>query len=306
MIQRVAPQVQSQDGIHPRRLDAAPAAVGFLSLHDPPLGFAQGVFAKGGEGRGGHQLLVGEAEQLVKALQRAAPSGQRELLSLSGGGICVQLADGEGQRASRAVGAYDGERHDGLAGPAGEVVDIQREPRRQQDHFGQQSGKLVPRPFAEERHPDASEDSGALQTARIQDELAGCFHVGGVCGVASQTQGYIGLGGDGDVLRAFVIGRPGAVVSLAVADPAGGGSQGVFAQDAEELAEQEVFGFYGGVGFQVAFPPAVWVLAVQQGVYAFVAGFSGRVGCCEICGGFGHLCSVGGLMVCGIGVTSAG
>ena len=109
-----------------------------------------------------------------------------------------------------------------------------------------------------------------------------------VCRVAGQTQGCIGFGGDGDVLGAFVVGRPSAVVSLAVANPAGCGCQRVFVQDAEELAEQEVFGFYGGIGFQVALPPAVRVLAVQQSVYAFVAGVSGRVGDFQIGGGLGH------------------
>ena len=165
VIHRIPPQVQRQDGIHPRGLDAAPAAVGFLSLHYPPLGFAEGVAAEGGEGRGGHQLLIGEMQQAIEALERAAPCGQRERLSLSGRGVCAEFVDAEGQRTDGAVGAHDGERHDGLAGPAGEVVDIQRAPRRQQDHFGKQSGEIVPRPFAEERHPDAGEDSGALQAA---------------------------------------------------------------------------------------------------------------------------------------------
>ena len=74
-----------------------------------------------------------------------------------------------------------------------------------------------------------------------------------------------------------------------MADPAGSGCERVFVQDAEELAQQEVFGFYGGVGFQVALPPAVRVLAMQQSVYAFVTGRSCSIGDLRICGGLGHL-----------------
>ena len=66
MIQRVAEQVQGQDRVDPRRLDAAPSAVGLLAGDDPLGGAAHG--AERGPG------LTGGA---VVELQRPVQHGER-------------------------------------------------------------------------------------------------------------------------------------------------------------------------------------------------------------------------------------
>ena len=71
------------------------------------------------------------------------------------------------------------QQHDRLPRPAGEVVDVERAPRRQQDDFGRQRGQVVPRPLPEEREPDARENPRGLDTAQLAGEGRGAAHHGG-------------------------------------------------------------------------------------------------------------------------------
>ena len=79
-----------------------------------------------------------------------------------------QLVDPERQRAHRAVGGHHGERHDRLARPAGEVVDVERHRPRQQHHLRRRRRQLVPRPQPEQRQPEAGEHTRRLDRRRCR------------------------------------------------------------------------------------------------------------------------------------------
>ncbi|GAA2773593.1 hypothetical protein GCM10019017_17250 [Streptomyces showdoensis] len=97
----------------------------------------------------------------------------------------------------------------------------------------------------------------------------------GVGEVSGQSQGDVGLDGDGELARPAVEGAPGAVLTLLAPDEEGGGAGGLRVQDAEELAQQEVFGVHGDVGLQVALPPALGVLAAEEVPYGAFRGLGG-------------------------------
>ena len=115
----------------------------------------------------------------------------------------------------------DGERHDRLPRPAGEVVDVERDPRRQQDQLRRQRRHVVPRPEPEQRQPDAGEHARALEPAARRGRSSRArAHVLGVGRVAGQPQRDVGLDRRRQVAGAAVEVRPGAVVALLRADPA--------------------------------------------------------------------------------------
>ena len=120
----------------------------------------------------------------------------------------------------RPVGAHDREGDDRLAGPAAEVVDVERDEARQEDQLGREHRQLVPGPQAEQRQPDPGEDPGALDAAGRADELGGPAHVLGLGRVAGEAERHVGLDGGRQLGRPAVEVRPGAVVALARADPA--------------------------------------------------------------------------------------
>ena len=81
---------------------------------------------------------------------------------------------------------HDRQGHDGLSGPAREVVDVQREPFGQEDHLGRQGRHVVPRPQPEQCQPQVREDARPLHAPRVADERGGLPHVRGVDRISGQ------------------------------------------------------------------------------------------------------------------------
>ncbi|CAM5489791.1 hypothetical protein STANM309S_01357 [Streptomyces tanashiensis] len=155
MLQVVPEEVEGDDGVDGRRLDAAPAAVVLLALDDPPGGDVHGGAADPARGE-----AVVDVQRLVEPLEDPVPAGGRgeRPVRVRPRRVGVQFVQREGRGPDRALRGDDGERHDRLPGPAAEVVDVEREPLRQEEQLRRQLGQVLPAPPAEEGQPDPGED----------------------------------------------------------------------------------------------------------------------------------------------------
>ncbi len=260
VVQAVAHQVQRHDRVHPRRLDAAPAAVGLLAGDDPVDAPAQ----RGAPGAFFGSLGSILCSALSRLLNATRPGVLLPALGCLPGNLGVQLVDRERQRVARLEGGDDRERDDRLPGPAAPVVDVQREPRRQVDDLRRDHRQVIPGPQAGQGQPDPGEDAGRGDAALAGDPAGRALHVLGVRVVARQLERDVGLDRGGQVAGAAVEVGPGAVLALLRADP-DGGLRGVgLGQDAEEVPEQHVLGVHRHVGLKLADPPAARVLQAEQ------------------------------------------
>ncbi len=170
VVERIAEQVQGDQRVHPWRLDPAPPPVGLLTLDDPPLRARQRRLPERPH-RTARVQVQHPIERHQPAHGRRAAARRRPWLG------SAQLLQPERERTLRAVRQHDGESDDRLAGPAGEVVHVQREPRGQEDHLRRQRRDALPRPRAEHREPDVREHARLLDAARCADELGRGAHV---------------------------------------------------------------------------------------------------------------------------------
>ena len=261
VIERVAAQREGEERVDPRRLDPAPRAVGFLAVEDPALGGRQGRPPQGPE-----RPAVVACQHAVEHPEPAFGRPRRGPLPWRR--RTVQLGQAERQRMHGSRGGDDRQRHDGLAGPAREVVHVQRARRREEEHLRRQRGEHRPVPLAEECEPDPGEDAGAFDAARVAHERHGFLHVVGVDGIPGQAQRGVGLDGGREIGRAFVERRPGAVGALPGTDPVGGAPRDRLGADPEELPEEQILRVHGDVGLELALPPTGRILAREERVPA--------------------------------------
>lgn len=261
VVEVVAQQMQRDDGVDGGRLDTAPAAVVLLAFDDPAGGRVHREAAHPARGD-----PVIEVQRLVEALEDTVPTGRR--CGAPGwvrfAGVGVQLVQCEGGGPDRPLRGDDSERHDGLAGPAAEVVDIERDPLREEHQLGREFRQVVPFPPPEQGQPDPGEHPARRDPALFPDPPRGAEHVRVVRPVPGQPQCHVRLDGCGQVPRSIVERGPGAVTELLAADEAAGRLYRGGILDSEELAEQEVLGVHGDVGGEVALPPALFVLSAQE------------------------------------------
>jgi hypothetical protein len=281
----VAEQVQGDHRVHGGRLDAAPAAVVLLALDDP---------AGRRVHRGPAQLARGdlavEVQRLVDPLEGAVPTGD------GGKGfdgvrivrVGMEFVEREGRRPYRPLRGDDRERHDGLPGPASEVVDVERHPGREVQEFRREFGQVVPFPPAEQGEPDPGEDTGRGDPAPLPHPRRRLRHVRGVRRVTGQPQGDVGLDGGGEFTGSAVETRPGAVLALFAADEECGGLGRRLLTDAQELTEQQILGVHRDVRLEVALPPTLGVLLREQEVGGALY---------RVCGGVVHPGRHGGVDV---------
>lgn len=261
VVEVVAQQMQRDDGVDGGRLDPAPAAVVLLAFDDPAGGRVHGETADSARGD-----PVIEVQRLVEALEDTVPTGRRS----RGPGrvrfarVGVQLVQREGGGPDRPLRGDDRERHDGLAGPAAEVVDIERDPLGEEHQLGRELRQVVPFPPAEQGQPDPGEHPARRDSALFPDPPRGTDHVRVLRPVTGQPQCHVRLDGGGEVPGAAVERGPGAVTELLAADEAAGRLDRGGILDSEELAEQEVLGVHGDVGGEVALPPALLVLLAEE------------------------------------------
>ena len=153
-----------------------PSASWRATIH--ALGPAQGARRAGARDRA---ALVA-VQHAGRGARSARPASVGRARPASGAATGAQLVDAERQRAHRAVGGDDGERHDRLAGPAGEVVDVEREPAAAAGSpRAAVAGRSSHDHSAEQRQPDAGEDPRRARCRRcVEDERGGAAHVRGV------------------------------------------------------------------------------------------------------------------------------
>ncbi len=289
VIERVAPEVERHQRVHPRRLDAPPRAVGLLAAHDPRLGARDRLAAQRGQ-----RVALVHPQRAVQAPQpraRPGPGGggggggeKGEATARGGGGTgragagagfgprsargprlrAMQVAQVERQRLFGAPRHHQRQRHDRLARPAAEVVDVQRRPPRQHHDLRRQRGDSLPRPQPEQRQPHVREHPRRLHPALLAHPLRRPAHVLRLGRVASQAQRPVGLDRAQEVAGPTVEVGPRPILALLRADPrrrALGLGRGA---DPEELAQQHVLGIHRHVGLQLAAPPARLVLEGEQ------------------------------------------
>ena len=175
-----------------------------------------------------------------------------------------QLIQVEAEGTHRAVRFDEGQGDDRLAGPAGEVVDVERYPRRQQDDLRGQRRHPLPRPQPEQRQPQVREHARPLEPALGADEGGRRPHVGLIRTVAGQAQRPVGLDRRRQLPRSAVEVGPGAVGALLGADP-GGRALGLgLLANAEELPQEHVLGVHRHVRLQLSPPPAALLLQREQ------------------------------------------
>ena len=100
----------------------------------------------------------------------------------------------------------------------------------------------------------------------VADEPRGVAEMRRVDWVAAQPEGDVGLDRRRQVGRPAVVCGPGAVGALARADPSRRRGSGGIGTYAENLPQEQVLGVDGDVRLELTFPPAVGVLAGEQGV----------------------------------------
>ena len=257
MVDLVAAQRERHERVDPGRLDPSPGAVGLLARHDPALRAGERERAQPAQ----WPPFVG-AQRAIPAREPAA--GARAALAWLPGLRAAQLSEVERERALGAVGPHNGERDDRLARPAGEVEDVEGDPRGQQRELHRQRRDLLPGPEPEERHPDVREHARVLDAAALADELASRAHVLGLGRVARQPQRPIGLDRGREVAGPAVEVRPGAVRALLRADPRRRALRLRRRPHAQELAQEHVLGVHRDVALELALPPPGLVLQREQ------------------------------------------
>ncbi len=231
------------------------------------------------------QRLVGPAEETVPA----AGVGLFRQVIVEGGAPRrkqrVEAVFGR-QRAARAAGREQRDRHQRRARPLREIVDREREPERKPDHLGRQVGRLVPWPFADEREPVAGEHADVSQAALGLDPQPGFRQRRLVVFAAERAQGGVGLDGGVDIaVGRVVVDLPSPVGALGFAKRrAKTGAQGVVFQT-QEPQRQAPLRLHAGVGVGARDPMAVGLLVGNEPIGGG-AGAGGERGV-EIIGG-GH------------------
>ncbi len=227
--------------------------------HYPALGPAQGSAPDEPD-----RMALVRLEGAIERLEPAWPGAERCRGRL--GKATSELVDAESQPVSRPVRAHHREGDHGLACPAGEVVDVERDETRQEDQLRRQHRQFGPRPQVEQRQPDPGEDSSALDATGALYELRGAQQVRSVHRVTGQPERDVGLDAGREVGRASVEVRPRAVLALARPDPARRRRRQLSGPNAQELAQQEILRVNGDVRLELALPPALRTLERGEGV----------------------------------------
>ncbi len=271
VVERVALEREGDDRIDDGGLDAAPQAVRLLPADDPLLGLDQRRLpygaARGDPGGQAFVAVQGPVEGF-EAPGRGPPpgpaSGPPRTRSISRGLRRPQLVHGEGQRPGRPVGHDHGQGHDGLPGPAREVVHVERHPRGQEHDLRRDHGQVLPVPPPDDSQPDPGEHPAGFDAAPVPHPGRRQGHVGLFRAIAGQAERHVRLDGGRQVGRRPVERPPRPVRPLVAPNPArrlGGQAR---LEDSEEMPQEEVLGVHGHVGLELALPPAVGMLKRQQ------------------------------------------
>ena len=208
------------------------------------------------------RLAVDCEEEAAPA--RAARVG--DVVPLRGGRRHEQLLDPDRTRVLRSwlQGHQDHERYDHGPRPVGHLVEVEREPTRQQHDLNRHHRHRAPGDLAEQRERDPGEHVAAGGAAMRQNCLARAPHVRRLRIVADQLQGIVGLDAGAEIEIAAGIERPAAVVGLAGAQVNPDLPLERRVDLVEEMLEQDVFGRDARIGLELEEPMPVGTLQLHQ------------------------------------------
>ena len=176
-----------------------------------------------------------------------------------------QLVKAERQGPGRPVGHHDGQGDDGLAGPAAEVVDVERRPGRQEHDLRRHHRR------SSQSHRPTTASQMRVKT-RLPFDPARC-HV-----PRSAAARMAGVGGrrrpgaeprrprwwwtdpGGPPKKVLHVPSSRWLARIHWADAAARSR----VEDAEEVAQQKILGVHGDVGLQLPLPPPVRMLELAQ------------------------------------------
>jgi len=158
----------------------------------------------------------------------------------------------------------DGQRHDGLTRPARQRVDVDREPRRQQQQLDRHGRQPGPRKLAEVGEERAGEDTRFGEAAVREDELAGAAQRRLVGGEAGELECEVGLDRVAEMAGAAGPEWPAAIVRLGRQDVVDDAPVDARHLPAHEAVEEDVLRVHGDVRLQRRVPEALAVLLAQE------------------------------------------
>ena len=202
-------------------------------------------------------------ERSVESLQERGPPAPSDR-PWSRSNAPFELVERELDPSHRPVCPHHRQSDDRLPSPAGEVVDVQRKSRRQEDELRRKCRYFRPGVEPEEREPDVCEHAHRVEPAGFPNERRRAAHVLGVGRIARQAKGDIRLDGGREVGSPSLEIGPATVVMLLGADPvrAQPGSPGL--PDSEELPQEHVLGIHRDVRLKLALPPSLGALEREE------------------------------------------
>ncbi len=151
MIEAEAHKIERNERIHPWRLNAAPASIGFLPLDDPLRSRLHSALT---------QRVAGDAiVDLQKLIEPPHPARTRNAMHRRFRACVDDLAHVDAKIANGPFRDDDGQRRNRSARPTGEVVEIEWHPCWKVHDLGRQRRNAVPRIYAEEREPNLRENA---------------------------------------------------------------------------------------------------------------------------------------------------
>ena len=213
---------------------------------------------------GGAQHDVDAAEEpepkrlLLRRLRRR-PDRRRRLAK--------QLVDRDalGIARLRLLRLQHQERHDHGAAPIRDLVEVEREPARQQHDLDRHHRHRAPGNEPEQGQHHPREHIGVRGAAARQDRLPRPHHVRSVDRIPDHLEREIGLHAGAHVEGAVVEQRPTAVLALdATQIDRDLGFELARHRLGEIVAQQDIFGRNGGVGFELEHPMPVRLLQGEQ------------------------------------------
>ena len=166
------------------------------------------------------------------------------------------------------------------ARPVRDLVQMEREPARQQHDLHRHHRHAAPRHLAEQRQLRPGEDIAAFGPAGAQNRLAGSPHMRGLRVVADDLQREIRLHAGRQIERAIMEQRPTAMRGLGGAQIVADLALQIGVDPVQKMLEQHVFGRDGRVRLKLEHPVPVGALmppqrragAVDGVIHYFIAG----------------------------------
>ena len=263
----VADRAQRHHAVQHRRLDAAPAAVPVLAIEDPLLGARQRAPAKRLPRAAADQLQHAvELQEEISPGEDAVAGREREVGAARRAEPKLLDAAARVESDPRPVREQQQHRHHGLARPARHRVDVQREPRRQQDRLDRHRRQPRPRELSEVREVGAREHLRAREPAVRVDVLSGTHQRRLLRAVAGELQREVCLDRGAEVSGAALVQRPAAVARLLGQDVLDQAALDRLRTTAHEAVEHDVLRVHADVGLERCVPVAARELLSEDRV----------------------------------------